>query len=103
MPPSFHFSHLGICEGTQQRSLFLGHLPTKTKQRDSPNTPVLVITSDQVIVCNGQLREKPESEAQCREFLRSYSLHPAEAIVGVVVTNTKTGLYPMDALLVAEY
>ncbi len=51
----------------------------------------LVITSDQVIVYAGQVREKPEDEAQCREFLRSYASHPAEAIVGVAVTNTKTG------------
>jgi predicted house-cleaning NTP pyrophosphatase (Maf/HAM1 superfamily) len=51
----------------------------------------LVITSDQVIVYEGQVREKPEDESQCREFLRSYASHPAEAIVGVAVTNTKTG------------
>lgn len=51
----------------------------------------LVITSDQVIVYQGQIREKPEDEAQAREFLRSYEHHPAEAIVGVAVTNTKTG------------
>lgn len=50
-----------------------------------------MITSDQVIVYAGQVREKPEDEAQCREFLRSYASHPAEAIVGVAVTNTKTG------------
>jgi len=51
----------------------------------------LLITSDQVILHKGQIREKPESVEQCREFLRSYSLAPAEAICGVVVTNTLTG------------
>jgi len=90
-----------------------------------------LITSDQVIVCNGQVphgspippqfisdilillnieghlviainrrltdrnrrqvREKPNDEEQCRQFLRSYRDHPAEAFVGIVVSNTKTG------------
>jgi len=51
----------------------------------------LVITSDQVIVYEGTIREKPKDEAEAREFLRSYAYHPAQAIVGVTVTNTKTG------------
>jgi septum formation protein len=51
----------------------------------------ILITSDQVIVCNGEVREKPETADRCREYLRSYRTHPAEAYVGIVVTNTKTG------------
>ena len=51
----------------------------------------LLITSDQVVVCEGKIREKPENEQQCREFLRSYSSGAAaECVNGVVVTNTKT-------------
>lgn len=48
----------------------------------------ILITADQVVICNRQLREKPESEAQAREFLRSYSIYPAETVNAVVVYNS---------------
>eukprot|EP01132_Coremiostelium_polycephalum_P000617 gene617-766_t len=51
----------------------------------------LLICSDQVIVCNGVIREKPIHPDECREYLRSYEHHPAECVVSVVVINTKTG------------
>lgn len=44
-----------------------------------------------MIVCNGKIREKPESAAECRDFLRSYEHFPAECVASVVVTNTLTG------------
>jgi MAF protein len=50
--------------------------------------PSILVTCDEVIVCNGTVREKPESEEQCREFMRAYEHHPAEAYCGVVVRNT---------------
>eukprot|EP01116_Phalansterium_solitarium_P009488 TRINITY_DN23653_c0_g1_i1.p1 TRINITY_DN23653_c0_g1~~TRINITY_DN23653_c0_g1_i1.p1 ORF type:complete len:192 (-),score=42.19 TRINITY_DN23653_c0_g1_i1:277-852(-) len=53
--------------------------------------PAILICSDQVIVCNGEIREKPVDEAQARAFLKSYTENPAEAVVGVVVVNTATG------------
>jgi len=53
--------------------------------------PVLLITSDQVVVCDGVVREKPENEEQAREFLQSYGKHPAETVTAVLVMNTKTG------------
>ena len=49
----------------------------------------LLITSDQVVVCNGAIREKPRDEAEARAFLQSYGT--AECVNAVVVTNTKTG------------
>ena len=55
------------------------------------NEPALLITADQVVLCNGELREKPASEKECRRYLRSYGQFPAEIINAVVVTNTKTG------------
>ena len=33
----------------------------------------IILTFDQVVVCKGQLREKPVDEAQARKFLKSYS------------------------------
>lgn len=50
--------------------------------------PTLLITSDQVVAWNGHIREKPENEMQAREYLRGYSLHPAETVTAVVITNT---------------
>ena len=52
----------------------------------------LLITGDQVVEYNGQLREKPESEAEAREFLASYRTGPAQTNSAVVVTNMETGI-----------
>lgn len=52
---------------------------------------VLLITSDQVVDYNGQIREKPESPEEARDFLKSYANHPAKNVTGIAVTNTKTG------------
>lgn len=51
----------------------------------------ILITSDQVVDYNGQIREKPESEEEAREFLKRYNDTPAITVTGVAVTNTKTG------------
>ncbi|KAI9144653.1 inosine triphosphate pyrophosphatase-like protein [Paraphysoderma sedebokerense] len=53
--------------------------------------PSLLITSDQVVVYDGRIREKPETEEECKKYLRSYAIHPAETVSAVVVTNTGTG------------
>lgn len=53
--------------------------------------PALLITTDQVVVCDGKIREKPVNETEARTFLQSYVKHPAEVVNGVVVTNTATG------------
>jgi septum formation protein len=56
------------------------------------NEPALVITSDIIVVCDGKLCEKPESEAEARAFLKKYSEgHPAETVCSLVVVNTETG------------
>jgi len=57
-------------------------------------TPSILICSDQVIRCNGEIREKPVDEAEARRFLESYRTHPPECIDGVVVYNTLTGMWP---------
>ncbi len=51
----------------------------------------LLITSDQVVVWNGTIREKPIDQAEARYFLKSAHEYPAETVTSVVVTNTKTG------------
>lgn len=51
----------------------------------------VVITSDQVVVSNGVIYEKPESEAQAREWFAVTHLHPHETWTALHVVNTVTG------------
>ena len=51
----------------------------------------ILITADQVVECAGEVREKPESEAEARRYLASYLTEPAQTNSAVVVTNTRTG------------
>ncbi len=55
------------------------------------SAPAILITADQVVLCNGELREKPADEKEERYYLQTYGGHPAEIINAVVATNTKTG------------
>lgn len=50
----------------------------------------ILITSDQVVVCNGKILEKPENEQEAREFLEMYNNYPAETVSAILVTNLKT-------------
>ena len=55
--------------------------------------PAFLITADQVIVWNGELREKPSDLREARHFLETFSgsLYPAECVNGITITNTATG------------
>jgi septum formation protein len=57
------------------------------------NGEAFLICTDQVALCDGKIREKPENEAQAREFIHSYSEEkkPVETCSGVVVVDLKTG------------
>ena len=49
---------------------------------------VILITSDQVVVCNGKIIEKPVDEKEARLFIDMYKKYPAETVTSVVVINT---------------
>ena len=53
----------------------------------------ILITCDQVVTFRGEIREKPDDEAQCRAFLSDYSNSPdpVNTIASVVVTHLATG------------
>lgn len=53
--------------------------------------PAILITSDQIVVYQDKIREKPENAEEAREFLRSYNEEHAETVTAVAATNTKTG------------
>ena len=52
----------------------------------------LLVCMDQVVRCEGVIREKPQSEAEARRYLETYSSGAAaECISGIVVHNLQTG------------
>eukprot|EP00871_Galdieria_phlegrea_P001044 jgi/Galph1/1940/GphlegSOOS_G609.1 len=53
--------------------------------------PLLLVTADQVVVCQGKILEKPKDEEEARRFILSYSVAPAVTIGSVMVTNCCTG------------
>jgi septum formation protein len=55
------------------------------------NEGVILITSDQVVVCNGRILEKPADEKEAREYMDMYAKYPAETVTSVVVINTLSG------------
>lgn len=52
--------------------------------------PALLITSDQVVACDGTIIEKPETAENVREFFLNFEKHLVEIVTAVVVTNTAT-------------
>lgn len=54
--------------------------------------PAVIVTADQVVVCNGQVMEKPKDESEARSFFKCYREQKlAEVINTLVVVNTATG------------
>lgn len=53
--------------------------------------PCVIVCADTVTVCNGELREKPKSDEQMREWLESYATYPLDVHTGIVVGDTETG------------
>ena len=59
---------------------------------DDPSANCLLICMDQVVVCEGEIREKPQDEAEVRRYLASYSAgSAAQCVNGVCVHNLQTG------------
>ncbi len=50
----------------------------------------ILITSDQVVVCNGTILEKPTSAEEAKRFILLHNKYPAETVTSVVVVNTST-------------
>ncbi|XP_023525028.1 maf-like protein DDB_G0281937 [Cucurbita pepo subsp. pepo] len=67
----------------------LGRLSIDDFKKDAE--PTLLITSDQVVIYEGVVREKPASKEEARKFLKDYSGGHAATLGSVLVTNLKTG------------
>jgi septum formation protein len=70
---------------------------------DGRKREAIVITSDQVTVFNGVVREKPVSEEEAREFLSSYSNDSVATITAVVVQNTQNGKVAIEVDIANVY
>ncbi|KAJ1380574.1 inosine triphosphate pyrophosphatase-like protein, partial [Ochromonadaceae sp. CCMP2298] len=55
-------------------------------------SPLILVTADQIVLYEDQVREKPETPEQAREFLRSYSRSTVRTISAVLVTHLPSGL-----------
>lgn len=73
----------------------LQRLPVDDYLKDAE--PTLLITSDQVVVYEGVIREKPSSKQEAHQFLKDYSGKQAATVGSVLVTNLKTGLRKGDS------
>ncbi|WIA15030.1 hypothetical protein OEZ85_001731 [Tetradesmus obliquus] len=57
----------------------------------SSSSGTFLITCDQVVVHEGQMREKPEDVEEAHRFIHSYSRSPAQTVGSVLCTNVATG------------
>ena len=51
------------------------------------NDEWIVLTADQVVTCQGQILEKPESIPQAKEFVTLYGKYPCSTVGCVVLTH----------------
>ena len=58
----------------------------------------LLLTADQVVLCNNRILEKPRDQNEARNFLHMHLKYPAETITAIAITNTATKkqLYGVD-------
>jgi len=69
----------------------LPHLPARLDGKT-----VLLLTADQVVVHEGRVLEKPDSEDEARAFVRGYSNSSASTVGGLRVTNVESGFWALD-------
>ena len=58
--------------------------------RQKIDTPAIIITCDQVIVCGGDVLEKPDNSDQAKKWYKTYTKKPFDYVNGITVYNTKT-------------
>ena len=71
--------------------LALAHAKADAILDDGGLTHGYLITCDQVVVHEGRILEKPESEEEAREMIAGYARAPASTVGSTVVTRVETG------------
>ena len=103
--PDIDEKMVGLRERSQHdaRNLVLKVARAKMDALMAAHPNSIIITGDQVILCNGIIREKPIDEIECREYLNSYSEFPAVAYTGICVMNTKSGKIAQDVDIATQH
>jgi septum formation protein len=52
--------------------------------------PAIIIACDQIVICDGNILEKPESADEIRSWYKLYADYPVSYINGITVYNTET-------------
>ena len=60
-------------------------------RREGSVTDGFLLTGDTVVVCKEEILEKPESEAQAREFISGYSNCSCSVVGSILITDLKSG------------
>lgn len=68
----------------------LGSAVADVKPLPRPPHRVL-LTADQVVICNGVVLEKPMDEAEARGMLALYAQHPCSTVGSLVLTDLQSG------------
>ena len=63
----------------------------------------ILVTCDQVTVCNGRIREKPTSAQEAFDYIKSYAHFPAETWSGMAVKNIDTGKSALGVEISRQY
>ena len=54
---------------------------------DASRMEMILLTGDQVVTCNGQILEKPESTDEAKTFVAMYPVHPPSTVGSVVLMH----------------
>ena len=63
----------------------------------------ILITSDEIVMSDGRILEKPSDEEEARRFLENYNTFPAETVTAVCVINLKNGKSASDVDVAKVY
>lgn len=80
----------------KELSLALAKAKAENLRKSLSPQDAILITADQVVVCNGEIREKPASTAEARSWLESYAKYPAQCVNALAVTDLQTGRQFVD-------
>jgi septum formation protein len=59
---------------------------------DSSQEEWIILTGDQVVTCNGDILEKPESIEEAKSFAARYQTHPPSTVGSVVLAHLPSGI-----------
>mmetsp|Transcript_30020 Transcript_30020/g.48132 ORF Transcript_30020/g.48132 Transcript_30020/m.48132 type:complete len:260 (+) Transcript_30020:29-808(+) len=85
------------CKSAHDLVLKLGHAKADAVEKEVASKHhhvkgrVFLITGDQVVVHEGRILEKPESDEEARAFIKGYSRSPPQTVGSVVLTDVRSG------------